>query len=148
MYRRVIWQCNRKFSKTQEQCKSPHLTEDAIKEMFLKAYNRLMRQRKQLIEDCELMKSLLTDCTEQEAGMEQLRQEIEEIADMTQNLVRQIRARRSRRKHTTPSTTLLRNATKRRQPNMTSWKRRSQGAKTRRGRLPHSSTRWKKPRLP
>ena len=89
MYRRVIWQCNRKFSKSQEQCKTPHLTEDAIKEMFLKAYNRLMRQRKQLIEDCELMKSLLTDCAEQEAGMEQLRQEIEEIADMTQNLVRQ-----------------------------------------------------------
>ena len=89
MYRRVIWQCNRKFSKTQEQCKTPHLTEDTIKEMFLKAYNRLMRQRKQLIEDCELMKSLLTDCAEQEAGMEQLRQEIEEIADMTQNLVRQ-----------------------------------------------------------
>ena len=88
-YRRVIWQCNRKFSKTQEQCKTPHLTEDTIKEMFLKAYNRLMRQRKQLIEDCELMKSLLTDCAEQEAGMEQLRQEIEEIADMTQNLVRQ-----------------------------------------------------------
>lgn len=57
--------------------------------MFLKAYNRLMRQRKQLIEDCELMKSLLTNCAEQEAGMEQLRQEIEEIADMTQNLVRQ-----------------------------------------------------------
>ena len=49
-YRRVIWQCNRKFSKTQEQCKTPHLTEDTIKEMFLKAYNRLMRQRKQLIE--------------------------------------------------------------------------------------------------
>lgn len=88
-YRRVIWQCNRKFSKTQEQCKTPHLTEDTIREMFLKAYNRLMRQRKQLIEDCELMKSLLTDCAEQEAGMEQLRQEIEEIADMTQNLVRQ-----------------------------------------------------------
>ena len=61
----MIWQCNRKFSKTQEQCKTPHLTEDTIKEMFLKAYNRLMRQRKQLIEDCELMKSLLTDCAEQ-----------------------------------------------------------------------------------
>ena len=88
-YRRVVWQCNRKFSKTQEQCKTPHLTEDTIKKMFLEAYNRLMRQRKQLMEDCELMKLLLTDCNEQEANMEQLRQEIEEIAEMTQNLVRQ-----------------------------------------------------------
>lgn len=88
-YRRVIWRCNRKFSKTQEQCKTPHLTEDAIKKMFLKAYHRLIRQRRQLLGDCDLMKSLLTDCSEQEAGMEQLRQEIEEIADMTQNLVQQ-----------------------------------------------------------
>lgn len=40
----------------------------------------------------------------------------------------------------------LRNATKRRQPSMTSWKRRLQGAKTRRDRSLHSSTSLKKPR--
>ena len=88
MYRRVIWQCNRKFSKRQEQCKTPHLTEDAIKQMFLRAYNRLMRSRKQLFEDCELMKALLSDCSEQEAGMEQMKHEIEEIAEMIQNLIK------------------------------------------------------------
>ena len=46
------------------------------------------------------------------------------------------------------ATTLLRNATKRRQPSMKSWKPRLQGAKTRRGRSPHLSTSLKKPRLP
>ena len=88
MYRRVIWQCNRKFNKTQERCKTPHLTEDGIKQMFLRAYNRLMKNRKQLFEDCELMKTLLSDCSEQEASMEQLKREIEEIAEMIQNLIK------------------------------------------------------------
>ena len=87
-YRRVIWQCNRKFSKTQEQCKTPHLNEDAIKQMFLSAYNRLIKSRKQIFEDCELMKTLLSDCSEQETSMEQLKREIEEIAEMIQNLIK------------------------------------------------------------
>ena len=60
-----------------------------LRKFLIGPVTKVMDQRKQLIEDCELMKSLLTDCAEQEAGMEQLRQEIEEIADMTQNLVRQ-----------------------------------------------------------
>lgn len=44
--------------------------------------------------------------------------------------------------------TLLWNATKRHLPSMTSWKRRSQGAITRRDNSLHSSTIWKRLRLP
>ena len=88
-YRRVVWQCDRKFKKDQPQCKTPHLTEEAIKAMFLRAYNELMADRKRLLADCELMKSLLSDTSDQEAGKAQTHQEIEDIAALIQNLVKQ-----------------------------------------------------------
>ena len=40
-YRRVIWQCNNKF-KNKKKCKTPHLTEEQIKEEFVKAFNNLI----------------------------------------------------------------------------------------------------------
>ena len=44
-YRKIIWRCNRKYGKVQR-CSSPTLSEDAIKALFVKAYNLLMGNRK------------------------------------------------------------------------------------------------------
>lgn len=49
-YRRTIWQCNGKF-KGVEKCRTPHLYEDDIKAMFLKAVSELMIDREALIDD-------------------------------------------------------------------------------------------------
>ncbi|MDD3882591.1 MAG: recombinase family protein [Eubacteriales bacterium] len=88
-YRRVVWQCDRKFTKDKELCKTPHLTEDAIKGRFLRAYNELMSDREQLLADCEMMKSLLSDRASQEESLAQTHQDIEEVAELIQNLVKQ-----------------------------------------------------------
>lgn len=59
-YRRVIWQCNGKY-KGRTKCSPSHLTEDKIKEMFLKAMAELLSDRKALLEDCSLMHDTLAD---------------------------------------------------------------------------------------
>ena len=51
-YRKVIWQCNNKF-KNKEKCKTPHLTEEQIKEEFVKAFNNLVSNKEEVIKDCE-----------------------------------------------------------------------------------------------
>lgn len=51
-YRKVIWQCNNKF-KNKEKCKTPHLTEEQMKEEFVKAFNNLVSNKEEVIKDCE-----------------------------------------------------------------------------------------------
>ena len=59
-YRKVIWRCNAKFN-GEHKCATPHLTEEKIKVMFLKAYNELMGNREKVISDCRLMLEMLAD---------------------------------------------------------------------------------------
>ena len=51
-YRKVIWQCNNKF-KNKNKCKTPHLTEEQIKEEFVKAFNNLVSNKEEVIKYCE-----------------------------------------------------------------------------------------------
>ena len=51
-YRRVVYQCNAKFNK--EECKTPHITESEIKEGFIKAINRILGNKDELIANLEL----------------------------------------------------------------------------------------------
>ena len=56
-YRKVIWRCNRKYGKSGKdgkskdttasgaKCATPTLSEEAIKNMFIKAYNQLLATR-------------------------------------------------------------------------------------------------------
>ena len=85
-YRRVIWQCNRKF-KNGEKCKTPHLTEDLIKEKFLLAYHRLFQQKNDVISACKLIQKTLSDCSEIDAKLHEILQEMEEIASLTKQLI-------------------------------------------------------------
>ena len=74
-YRKVIWRCNAKFN-GDHKCATPHLTEDEIKEMFLKAYNDLMGNREQVIADCKLMLEMLADHTKLDAQITKANEEI------------------------------------------------------------------------
>lgn len=85
-YRRVIWQCNGKF-KGEQKCTTPHLTEDEIKERFLKAYNSLMADKEQLLDACRTMQAALTDCSAIDAEIGALRQEIEVVMELTRKCI-------------------------------------------------------------
>lgn len=65
-YRKIIWQCNHKFDG--QKCATPALTEDEIKELFLRAANQVIDQKEQFIAIYEqvLAKSLGTTALESE----------------------------------------------------------------------------------
>ncbi len=80
-YRKVIWRCNAKFN-GEHKCATPHLTEDEIKEMFLKAYNELMGNREQVIADCHLMLEMLSDHSKLDAQIAKANEEIELVSGL------------------------------------------------------------------
>ena len=85
-YRRTIWQCNAKF-KGGHKCTTPHLTEDAMKEKFIEAYNQLIPDRELLIADCRVIQTMLTDCSEIDREIDAAVQETEVVAALVQRCV-------------------------------------------------------------
>ena len=87
-YRRVIWQCNHKY-KNGEKCTTPHLDEETIKALFIKAANQVLVDREQIIEDCELIRQRLSDTTAQDAESTELHGELQVTAELIRRLVDQ-----------------------------------------------------------
>jgi site-specific DNA recombinase len=85
-YRRVIWQCNGKY-KREKKCETPHLYEDDIKCLFLKAVSELLADRSTLIGDCEAMVGVLKDTSEFDAEIAKLEAEMDEIGVLTERLI-------------------------------------------------------------
>ncbi len=83
-YRRVIWQCNNKFEK---KCKTPVMDTETIQRMFIQAYNQLMQNRSQVIEDCELMRRSLTNTDAIDAEIERLHEECAVVAELVKSAV-------------------------------------------------------------
>ena len=85
-YRRVIWQCGAKF-KGGKKCNTPHLTEEAIQQRFLAAFNELLEDRNFIMEDAkELMKRLTNTSTLKEES-ERLRNEMAGISQSVRGLI-------------------------------------------------------------
>jgi hypothetical protein len=87
-YRKVIWQCNNKFE-NEKKCGTPVFDTDTIQTMFVKAYNRLMENRLEVIKDCELMRRSLTDFDALEAEIARQLEETEVVAEMVKAVVKE-----------------------------------------------------------
>ncbi|GAB6172961.1 hypothetical protein JCM15765_24390 [Paradesulfitobacterium aromaticivorans] len=85
-YRRVIWRCNEKY-KGDKRCNTPHVTEDDVKQRFLTTFNTLMGDREELLANCRLSQSILCDCSEIDAELEELRREIEVITELSKKAI-------------------------------------------------------------
>jgi DNA invertase Pin-like site-specific DNA recombinase len=59
-YRRTVWQCNAKYGE-KKHCPTPHLTEEAIKDSFVKAFNLLLENKAQYITEYEATIQNLTN---------------------------------------------------------------------------------------
>jgi DNA invertase Pin-like site-specific DNA recombinase len=86
-YRRVVWQCNQKFTKGKSKCCTPHLSEDEIKDAFVKAYNRLFQDKDEIIANCELIKTQYSDCSKIDAEHDEITREIEVVVELTQKCI-------------------------------------------------------------
>ena len=84
-YRKVIYRCNRKYK--DEKCQTPHVTEEEIKEMFIKAYNELLSEKKEIIENAEVIRKTLCTTESMIEEKQRLEDEILVLVEMTQNLV-------------------------------------------------------------
>ena len=85
-YRRTIWQCNNKF-KNGEQCRTPHFEEDTIRTAFVTAFNKLLSEREELIENCRIMQSVLTDTEQIDESIKDLVSEIEIIEELVKKAI-------------------------------------------------------------
>ena len=74
---------SRYYVKGQRSCQTPHITEDEIKYRFLEAFNELMQNKKNIIEDCKTAQKMLCNITELDKQIAELESElhlVEEIA--------------------------------------------------------------------
>lgn len=85
-YRRVIYQCNHKF-KGKEKCKTPHLDEDTIKQIFISALNKLIACRNELFENFEMLKDIIFDTSALDTELAELQNEMIVVAEMMQKCV-------------------------------------------------------------
>lgn len=85
-YRRVIWQCNGKFN-GKDRCATPHLYEEDIKRLFLRAVAQLTEDREVLLETCRMIhdEHLNTDAIDAECAT--LNDEIEIVSGLTKKLI-------------------------------------------------------------
>ena len=84
-YRRVIWQCNDKFKG--DKCSTPHISEEEIKTRFLAIFNQMLLNRDAIIEDCKLMKKVLTDTSQIDSQLADLEQEADVVAELTKKCI-------------------------------------------------------------
>ena len=85
-YRRTIWQCNHKFT-GQQKCSTPHLDENTIKELFVKATNKLLEDKDEIIANFESMKDVLYDTGPLETKQVELQNEMEIVTELIQQCI-------------------------------------------------------------
>jgi len=85
-YRRTIWQCNHKF-KDSNKCRTPHIEEVKIKQLFLNTLNQLITNKDEIVENCEMIKQLLTDTDAIDAEAEELQGELTVVAELIRQCV-------------------------------------------------------------
>ena len=88
-YSRFIYQCNNKFHKHKDKCRTPHLKEEDIKLKFIQSYNILMEDKDRIIQNVKAAIKLLTDTTDIEPEITKLDYELEVVSELANKLVKE-----------------------------------------------------------
>ena len=86
--RREVWRCNGKFN-GEAKCGTPTLTTEGIQQMFLQAYNQLIGDREQVIQACEVMRSMVLDCSQLDTEIDVLNEEITVVAELVSQCIKE-----------------------------------------------------------
>lgn len=86
-YRRVVWQCNHRFDG--EKCSTPVLTEQDIKDRFLTAANRAIKDKERLLSVCERSILRQLDTEELSAELSGLETEMSVTAALLEDSIRE-----------------------------------------------------------
>lgn len=87
-YRRVIWQCNHKFSNG-EKCTTPHLYEDEIRKGFVKVCKQVFTDKAEFIASCREIVALLSDCTALDAKIEEAYTSLDDLTTAMQEFIKE-----------------------------------------------------------
>jgi DNA invertase Pin-like site-specific DNA recombinase len=88
-YERFVYQCNSKFLKGKDKCKTPHFNEDEIKKKFIQSYNIMMEDKERIIQDVKNIIKLLSDTTDIESEITKLDYELEIVSKHARKLVKE-----------------------------------------------------------
>jgi len=87
-YSRFVHQCNRKFEKGKDKCTTPNLKDNEIKHKFIEAYNITMQDKKRIIDDTNVMITLLTDTTQLDNQIDDLYDEMVVTTELINKLIK------------------------------------------------------------
>lgn len=83
-YRRTIYRCNDKFK---NHCQTPHLTEEEIKDAFVRAVNQLINNKEEILSNITLLKNRLTDTEALDQERDALGFDLNMLAEQVQQLI-------------------------------------------------------------
>lgn len=83
-YRRTIYRCNDKFK---NHCKTPHLTEDEIKDAFVRAVNQLINNKEEILSNIILLKNQLINMESLDRERDALGVDLNMLAEQVQQLI-------------------------------------------------------------
>lgn len=88
-YRRVIWRCNQKYGKDGSKCGTPHLTEEQVKGLFVKAVSELIAMRESIISGYDTVITTVLSTEKQERRVAEIEAELAELEAENEELIAQ-----------------------------------------------------------
>lgn len=85
-HRKIVWQCNHKY-KGEKKCTTPHIYEDDLKILSVKAFNQLIAEKSEIIKNFKSIKNTLYDTRALEAEQAELENQIAIVTEMLQNYI-------------------------------------------------------------
>ena len=86
-YRTTVWQCNNKFNKNKTKCTTPHLTEEKLKAIVLKAVNHISSSRDTVEEDLTYVRDHILDSSGLEKKLKEAMEKLDEIDILINSMV-------------------------------------------------------------
>lgn len=88
-YRRVIYCCNKKYAHRGKSCSTRHLTEDEIKQIFVKAMNSLVEVKENVIAELRCLIDSVCQTEELIEERGRVEQELRVLAERLETLIRE-----------------------------------------------------------
>ncbi|BAK46678.1 hypothetical protein CXIVA_07110 [Clostridium sp. SY8519] len=84
-YRKEVYRCNSKYEG--EKCQTPFVTKEDVKAAFVSAYNKLVKEKKEILANAQLIRKTLCDTGSLQEEKNRLENELSVIVEMTDSLV-------------------------------------------------------------
>ena len=85
-YRKVIYRCNHKYSDGCK-CRTPHINEEELKEMFIKAANQLFSEKEEILANTKVMMEMVCNTDSLDRDLQDCIAELNIISEQMQTAI-------------------------------------------------------------